>query len=234
MKKILKVFIALFLLLIVGLVITAFVLHQKLPIGEGEPKADVMARRMLKAMNQDAYRNTRFLEWSYQGGKNNYKWDKAKGICTVTWENYQVELRLSAPSKSTCSVDGVKAPKEKCHELVEYALKNFNNDSFWLVAPYKVFDKGTKRSIVPLEDGSEGLLVTYASGGTTPGDSYLWKLNNDGFPKSYHMWVDIIPVGGLEASWDDWLVTESGALLPKSHKLGPITLSMGDVKGYNE
>ena len=116
--------------------------------------------------------------------------------------------------------------------MIDKALKNFNNDSFWLVAPYKVFDQGTQRAIVELKNGTNGLLVTYNSGGTTPGDSYLWILNENGFPSAYKMWVSIIPIGGLEASWDDWLVTQSGAFLPKSHKLGPLTLSMGDVKGY--
>ena len=102
-----------------------------------------------------------------------------------------------------------------------------------MVAPYKVFDKGTKRSIVITEDGSEALLVTYTSGGDTPGDSYLWLLNDNGFPYSFKMWVKVLPIGGLQADWDDWLVSKSGAFLPKSHKIGPITLSMGDVRAYN-
>ena len=87
--------------------------------------------------------------------------------------------------------------------------------------------------IVPLEDGLSGLLVTYASGGSTPGDSYLWILQPNGFPKSYKMWVKIIPIGGVEATWDDWAIMESGVYLPKTHKLGPLELSMGDVRGYN-
>ena len=128
---------------------------------------------------------------------------------------------------------GKSLPKDEGKAIVEKALAYFNNDSFWLVAPSKVFDAGTTRSIVVLEDGTEGLLITYNSGGTTPGDSYLWKLNPNGFPNSYKMWVKIIPIGGLEATWDDWMVVESGAFLPKSHTLGPVTLSMGDVKGYN-
>ena len=109
----------------------------------------------------------------------------------------------------------------------------FNNDSFWLVAPYKIFDEGTERSLVSLEDGSQALLVTYTSGGSTPGDSYLWLLNENEIPYAYKMWVKIIPVGGVEASWDHWTKMESGAYLPKSHKMGPITLSMGDVRGFN-
>ncbi|MGS0527908.1 hypothetical protein ACU8V7_24695 [Zobellia nedashkovskayae] len=95
----------------------------------------------------------------------------------------------------------------------------FNNDSFWLVAPFKVFDSGTQRSLVTLEDGSNALMITYSSGGSTPGDSYLWHLGPNGLPESYQMWVSIIPIGGLKATWDDWKIMESGAFLPTSHKL---------------
>jgi hypothetical protein len=109
----------------------------------------------------------------------------------------------------------------------------FNNDSFWLVAPYKVFDQGTTRQLVALEGGRDALLVTYSSGGTTPGDSYLWILGDDGLPASYKMWVKIIPIGGLEATWANWQRMESGIMLPTSHQVGPLTLEMGEVRAFN-
>ncbi|MEO1030456.1 MAG: hypothetical protein AAFX55_03575 [Bacteroidota bacterium] len=47
------------------------------------------------------------------------------------------------------------------------------------------------------------------------------------------MWVDILPIDGLEATWDNWITTESGALLPTSHKLLVLDLDMGEVKGLS-
>ena len=99
------------------------------------------------------------------------------------------------------------------------------------MAPYKIFDKGTERSIATLKNGKEALLVTYNSGGTTPGDSYLWHLDPTGKPISFQMWVDILPIGGLEASWDDWTTTESGAQLPTFHKLLILGLEITDIIG---
>jgi hypothetical protein len=233
MKRVLKILgitIGLLIIIVVGIVV---ITNKPLPQGEIGPQADALAKKMLSALNQKAYRNTRFLEWSYQGGKNQYQWDKQRGICVVKWTDIEVDLNLNDPGKSTVIKAGALINGDEKSTLVGKALNYFNNDSFWLVAPYKVFDNGTTRSLVALKDGSNGLLVTYTSGGTTPGDSYLWKLNPDGFPTSYQMWVQILPIGGLEASWDDWIVAESGAFLPKSHQLGPITLSMGNVKGYN-
>ena len=48
------------------------------------------------------------------------------------------------------------------------------------------------------------------------------------------MWVKIIPIGGVEASWDSWLIAETGAFLPKTHDLGQLDVDMGQVKGFNE
>ena len=234
MKRILKILLVFLLVLVLGLVLFGFFTHESLPEGKVGPEADAMAQKMLNALNYEAYKETRFLEWSYQGGRNQYRWDKKLGRCSVTWGEYQVHLNLTAPQKSIVKKKGARLKGEEKEKAIDKALAFFNNDSFWLVAPYKVFDQGTSRSVVDFEDGSKGLLVTYNSGGTTPGDSYLWRLRPDGYPDSYQMWVKIIPIGGLKATWEDWIETESGAVLPKNHTLGPISLSMGDVKAYND
>ncbi|WP_373518615.1 hypothetical protein [Pricia sp.] len=151
----------------------------------------------------------------------------------MEWEAYRVLLNLGNPEKSSVFERDIRVEKGLRAELIEKAVSNFNNDSFWLVAPFKVFDSGTGRSLVTLEDGSDGLMITYTSGGTTPGDSYLWKLNQKGLPESFRMWVEIIPIGGLEATWEDWQIMESGVFLPTSHQLGPMDFKMEDVKAYN-
>ncbi|WP_350285713.1 hypothetical protein [uncultured Croceitalea sp.] len=233
MKKILKISGVLIGVGLLFMLIFVWVKNEPLPEGKPGPEADALARKMLKVLNHDTYNNTRYLEWSYQGGNNRYLWDKAMGKVNVRWKDNVVDLNLVKPKNSIATKNNGRVVGAEKERLIKKALDYFNNDSFWLVAPYKVFDKGTTRGIVALENDEQGLLVTYGSGGTTPGDTYLWILNENGFPNSYKMWVKIIPIGGLEATWDDWMVSESGAFLPKSHVLGPITLSMGEVKGYN-
>ncbi len=237
MKKFLKIlFILCTGIVLIGLVafgILYSVYNEPLPEGKPGPAADALAEKMLQAINDDAYQNTTFLEWSFRNGAHTYKWNKANGKVQVAWQNYQVKLNLNNPSKSEVLAHGALVTGEAKAELLATAMNYFNNDSFWLVAPFKIFDKGTKRSIVTLKDGTKGLMVSYASGGTTPGDTYLWKLLPNGFPRGYQMWVQIIPIGGLEASWDDWQIMENGLALPRSHKLGPFTLTIGDVRAYN-
>lgn len=221
------------LVLITGLFAYGFIIHESLPKGKTGVEADQLAQKMLNALNNEAYRNSRYIEWSFRNGAVNYKWDKLLGKCQVKWDDYVVDLNLGNHQNSTVVKNGAVLSQKTKQKACEKALGLFNNDSFWLVAPYKVFDAGTERKLIQMKDGSKALLVTYSKGGNTPGDSYLWQLNPNGFPNSCKMWVSILPIGGIEASWDDWLVTETGAYLPKTHEFGPMSLDMGNVRAYN-
>ncbi|MBC8770003.1 hypothetical protein H4O18_18535 [Arenibacter sp. BSSL-BM3] len=232
LKKLGKILLGTLVLLFIFGGILFAIYNEARPLGVNSDKAHILALKMLDALNDDAYKETRFLEWSFANGKHQYRWDKEANTVYVTWSNYQVHLDLNESTKSSVSKDKISISGAEKQRLIKKAISFFNNDSFWLVAPFKIFDPGTERSIVLLEDGTQGLLVTYTSGGSTPGDSYLWKLQPNGFPISFKMWVSIIPIGGIEASWDDWQVTESGAFLPSQHSIGPITLDLGDVRGY--
>ena len=219
------------------LVIVAIVLYviynEPMPTGKSSPQADILAHKMLHSINAEAFKETRYLEWTFRNGEHKYLWDKTMGKVKVSWSNLTVDLILENPMDSAVLKKGIAVDDDNQRAIaIEKAIALFNNDSFWLIAPFKVFDEGVERSLVALEDGSNGLMVTYTTGGSTPGDSYLWKLQPNGFPISFKMWVKILPIGGLEATWDDWQLVESGAFLPKSHQLGPLTLTMGNVKGY--
>jgi hypothetical protein len=231
MKKFFKIIGTLLLLLILAGVIFFFVKNESLPTGEKGKNADALAIKMMNALNSDAFDATEILEWSFRD-VHHYKWLKNENIVTVSWDKNKVVLNTVNTNKSEVFVDGEKVDN---NELIKTARDFFNNDSFWLVAPYKVFDAGTERSIVKVDE-KDALLITYTSGGTTPGDSYLWVLDENYLPISFKMWVKIIPIGGIEASWSNLKTTESGIKLPTSHTLSlfGMQLNMGDVKGYNQ
>ena len=228
MKKLFKILGGLLLIGAVVLAVFYYKNNESIPTGKKGPKADELATKMLKALNYEAYKNTRFIEWSFRG-KRFYKWDKQENIVEVSWDENKVTLHTKEPGKSIVLING-KEIEDK--ETLQKSIDYFNNDSFWLVAPYKVFDDGIERKLVNYE-GKEALLVTYTTGGSTPGDSYLWILDEKGRPTSYKMWVSIIPAGGMEATWNDWIITESGAVLPTKHEMSVGTLNMGNVKAYN-
>src|SRR5690606_36938724 len=84
------------------------------------------------------------------------------------------------------------------------------------------------------EDGSEGLLVTYLDSEQKPENTYLWLLNEDGFPNSFKMWTKKNPIGGLKASWDEWKVTKTNIFLPSNHKLWLQTIKLTNLEAYNK
>ena len=204
--------------------------NEDLPTGIQGEQADALAYKMLNALDYEAYKETNYIEWTFKK-RHHFSWDKANNICDVFWKEYKVTLDLNNPSKSKAFVHSFKTESDIAQPLIDKAEKYFNNDSFWLVAPYKVFDKGVERRLVKTENNKEALLVTYTSGGSTPGDSYLWLLDNNGKPTAFKMWTSILPIDGLEASWSDWTTTESGAQLPTFHKLLVLGLEIDDVKG---
>lgn len=204
--------------------------NEVLPIGIKGEQAEQLATKMLNSLDSEAYKNTNYIEWTFKK-RHHYKWKKNEGTCIVYWKEYKVNLNLKSPEKTKTYVHNFEVFGEQSKELNNKAISYFNNDSFWLVAPYKIFDEGTERSIVNLANGKQGLLVTYNSGGSTPGDSYLWHLDNSGKPTSFQMWVDILPINGIEATWNDWTTTESGAQLPTFHKMMVLGLEITDIVG---
>ena len=192
-------------------------------------KADILANKMLKTLDYEAYKNTDYIEFTFKQ-RHKYQWNKLENTCNVFWSHFKVELDLNDKSNSKVFVQDQAYNGVEKEKYVQKAIDYFNNDTFWLVAPYKVFDAGTKRSIAKNEDGEEGLLVTYTKGGSTPGDSYLWHLDENYKPKSFQMWVDILPIGGLEATWSDWKTTETNAQLPTFHKFMFLGLELDDIK----
>lgn len=207
-----------------------FKYNEDLPSGEESVQADELATNMLKSLNYEAYEATNYLEWTFKN-RHHYKWQKDENTCLVYWKDYKINLNLNEPSSSKAFVHNFEVTGEQAEELIQTAQDYFNNDSFWLVAPYKVFDKGTERRLVTQEDNSQALLVTYTTGGSTPGDSYLWILDENYKPIKLKMWVDILPIGGLEASWTDWTTTESGAKLPTFHEMLFLGIELKGVKG---
>ncbi|NRD20392.1 hypothetical protein HNV08_10075 [Winogradskyella eckloniae] len=234
LKKILKitvgiiVFFTLPSLLLFGFVY--FKYNEDLPTGPQGAAADQLATNMLKSLNEEAYLNTDYIEWTFKD-IHHYKWYKLHNTCEVYWDNISVILDFNNPSDSKVFVLEQAYNGIEKQDYITKATNYFNNDSFWLVAPFKVFDPNTERRLIKTKNNKDALLVTYNAGGTTPGDSYLWHFDDEGKPTSYQMWVDIIPIEGLVATWDNWITTETGVQLSTFHKFLFFGIELSSVKG---
>lgn len=214
------------LFIIVG---TGMLLHEPRPTSEPSPAGDSLALSMLEAIDATAWDSTRFVKWTFTD-QHHYLWDKQENIVRVQFGATQVFLNTDT-QQGVVFEEGEQLSGKERESALKLAWGYFCNDSFWLNAPAKVFDPGTERSVITTDDGRTGLLVHYASGGVTPGDSYLWFMDQNGLPTSYRMWVSIIPIGGLEASWEDWTELSTGANVAQMHRLLSIPIPVTDVEG---
>jgi hypothetical protein len=215
MKKILKIIGVLLLALVIGVLIFGYSINEKEPIGIESPEADQMVQSIYTNLNKTAWDSTQWVKWSFPRG-HHYVWDKQNNRVQVKWDDIEVVLDLNT-QKGIVKKAGVLLSDKEAETAYKKAYSMFCNDSFWLTAPFKLTDPNTTRTIVSFPDGRKGLKVTYGNGGVTPGDSYVWFLDEKGIPTSFKMWVSIIPIGGITATWDNWVTLPTGAKLAASH-----------------
>ncbi len=189
--------------------------------------ADTFALKMMQAVNVEAWNNTGAISWTF-AGKNQHLWDRARSLAQVISGDTKVLLDIGK-QEGLVWEKGERIEGEKKDKAVKKAWRNWANDSYWLNPVAKLFDEGVKRELVDNE-GKECLLVTYTSGGVTPGDSYLWIVNENYRPTAWKMWVEIIPVKGVETGWTNWKELSTGAWISATHEASVFTLEVTEVK----
>ncbi len=226
-QRVLKIVIFAFIGLVAIGACGIFIANENLPSGTQEDAADAWAMEIQSKLNKKAFDSLKVVQWTFRGS-NKYVWRKQDGWLEYSKGNLKVHLNLTDLTGYAYK-NGQPLQGDKLEKKLQQAWSGFCNDSFWLVAPYKMFDEGTSRSIVQLEDGKKGLMVAYASGGVTPGDAYVWLVDDDNNITGWKMWVKIIPVGGLHFTWENWMEVGNGVQLSTYHK-GVIKIEMTDVE----
>ena len=224
MKKVFKIIGYLVLAVIILLGVTYVTLNEKKPVGIKGEKAEALARKMMQAVNKTAWDSTNVIAWTARSGYS-YVWDKQRNLVQVSSKDSKVLLNIYKHSGKVWNKQVEVTEVEKNKKGVDKAYKAFINDAFWLNPIVKIFDAGTERSIVNLADGREGLLISHTSGGVTPGDSYLWLVDANGVPTAWKLWVGVLPIGGVEMSWDNWITLPTGAKIATGHTLKSTSIS---------
>ncbi len=204
-------------------------LNEPAPVGVSDAAADTLANEMIDSVDREAWAKTGAVRWTY-AERYTHLWDRERHFVRVTQDGREALVDLNT-LQGVATQDGVALEGTAKDQAVQEAYEAWANDSFWLGAMNKAFDPGTTRSRVAQPDGSESLLVQYSSGGVTPGDAYLWHLDENGRPESWQMWVSIIPIGGAGASWEDWVQLSTGAWVSTRHQLGPMDIRVTDLQG---
>lgn len=231
MKKFLKISGIAILVLVAFAIISAIVMHDERPTGTESEVAEKLVDRMWTSLNKDAYDSTRYISWKF-AGIHHWFWDKELNLVRGVWGDVDVVFNADQPEQNKVVVNGKPLKGAEAMDEVRKARDMFYNDSFWLIAPFKARDPGTSRKLVNSNDG-QGVLVEYSSGGATPGDAYLWHLDDEGRPKDFQMWVSIIPIGGIKAEWKDWKEMDTGFEIAENRGLGFMELKIDDIRAGN-
>lgn len=229
MKLLKKIALILLVLVLLIFLVVRLTIHESRPdVIDGN--AEAMAQKILTAVNKPAWDTLKYIKWTFPGD-HHYVWDRTVNDALVSWDDMVVHLDMDQVDGKAYKV-GVELKESDRSKAIQKAWSYWCNDSYWLSAPYKLYDKGTTRKVARDEDGKEGLLITYESGGVTPGDQYLWYLDESGLPTGYKMWVKIIPIGGVYASWENYVDIEN-AKISSDHTLSLVNmkLSLTNIAG---
>ncbi|MCE2495853.1 MAG: hypothetical protein J4F31_04650 [Flavobacteriales bacterium] len=216
-----------FIVLLMGAILAVqYFISEDLPEGKRGPAAEELCDKMFKAVGREAWDSTAFARWTFRDA-HHYVWNKNEHLVRVKWDEFTVYLYPETKEGRAFVFESELSGEDK-EDKIQTAWDYFNNDSFWLIAPLKARDPGTIRELVQTDRGP-ALKVTYSSGGTTPGDTYLWHLDKDGKPQSWQMWVQIIPIGGLEFTWENWVATRTGVMIALDHEAEGFSVPLSGV-----
>ncbi|MCR9141306.1 MAG: hypothetical protein NXI24_03580 [bacterium] len=218
---------ALIILLTIRLVV-----NQPLPEGASGPAAEALTDRIIAATNQQAWKeNTAAVEFRFDRRGNEHFYDRRRDFVEVRLpgdEALRVQYNHKNQNQFAAFAGDTPLEGEAAAEALREAIKWHVNDVFWLNPFGMLRAPGTTRKLV----AERALLVSYESGGVTPGDSYLIITDENGRPERMQMWVSVIPIRGLEFTFEGWQEFGTGAVFSTIHNNNLSDVTLSDIKTY--
>lgn len=158
-----------------------------------ETAADTLAFRAASFAGQEAWERTPYLAFRFgraeteadsasSPASRRHLWNRTTGDYRVDIPRrdtlYTVFLDVTPPTgaerSGTAYRDGKLLSGEEAMQWLDSAHGMFVNDTYWLLAPFKLFDPGVTRGLDPSEDTAteKALTLTFDGVGRTPGDRY--------------------------------------------------------------
>ena len=200
--------------------------------GQRDPKADAVGRELIAAMGgETSWEKARQFQFDFVVVKEgqpvarfSHAWDRYTGDYRVKGVDkagapYTVLFNVNT-KQGRAWVNGVAVEGAEKEKRIEAAYGRFINDTYWLLAPWKIFDPGVNLAYdgeKPCPGGGtcDVLKLSFQGVGLTPKDVYWLWITKDG--RRMLQWQYVL--GGASdppttAAWKDW------------QKMGGIMLSM--------
>ena len=189
-----------------------------------EPSGAALADAVWKASGGENWSAVKTINFTFAVEKEGktvasaeHHWDVAAQTDRVKWKGKDVTVNLAEPASD---------------EDAKAAYARWVNDSYWLLAPLKLKDRGTNVSAEGTKemDGAkcDVLRLSFGKVGLTPNDQYLLYI--DPATKLVRSW-DYMPEPGksMHATWEGY--QKSGGLtLATDHQMGEARIRILDLK----
>jgi hypothetical protein len=193
------------------------------PAIDRDPKADAVGRELIVALGgQGAWEKARLFRFHFVVEREG----KRLADFAHVWDRYTGDYRLEGTDKAGAPyavffnvntktgrvlVNGQNVEGEEKARRLDEAYQRFINDTYWLLAPWKIFDPGVHlvydgEKPCPDEGLCDVLRLSFEEGvGLTPKDVYWLWTTRDG--RRMVQWQYVL--GGVQeepttALWKDW------------------------------
>ena len=188
-----------------------------------------LATELWKASGGENWGNVKQIDFTFvveQDGKKlfaaQHAWNVAAGTDTVKWTDKQGKDHDVTVNLAAAPPDGE----------TKDAYARWVNDSYWLLAPLKIRDRGVKVEAGGPKDlngaSLETIQLSFENVGLTPTDRYLLYI--DPQTKLPRAWDYIPQTGdGLQATWEKYQ-DFGGLKLATEHNFKGKTIRLADIK----
>jgi hypothetical protein len=209
--------------------------------GQADERAAAVAERVMAALGgEQAWAATRFIRFTFVG-RRPHVWDKWTGRHRVEGTTQEgkpwVVLHNVVTREGRAFLDGQPLAGEEAKTYLDRAYSAWINDTYWLLAPFKLRDPG----VTLAWDGEEALdgrphdrlALAFAGVGETPGDRYwMWVDRETGLVDRWAYVLEDQPADATPTawSWEGWQTYGKVKLAPlramvggdRKLELGPI------------
>jgi hypothetical protein len=187
------------------------------------------AVELWKACGGDNWSKVKEIDFNFvveadgkQVAKVQHKWNVAAGTDSVKWKDKEGKEHDATANLANPAKDG--------DEKTAYA--RWVNDSYWLLAPLKIRDKGVKVEAGGPKDmggtSMETINLSFDSVGLTPTDRYVFYIDpQTKLPKAW----DYIPEDGkgMQATWEKFQ-NFGGLMLATEHNFNGKSIKLTDIQ----
>jgi pyrroloquinoline quinone biosynthesis protein B len=185
--------------------------------GSDERAIEIADAVMRKMGGRRAWDRTRYVKWSFFGGRRHHVWDKHAGRVRVerkgprSGKDYVRIIDLNTGTgRAWREGEEITAPNE-LDAVIKAGVGEWINDSYWLAMPYKLKDSGvTLRSFGRREmaDGraADVLELTFSDVGHSPQNKYhVWVGTDSGLVEQWSYFADAADAEPVfVCPWRDW------------------------------